>query len=94
MLKYAVQDGSSVMKPLSEEQNAALTDYLSRKPKKCKNCGADDWEFGEIGVVAAELVFSDSQKVEPSPGPFVEVTCRSCGSQETVDCDEAGLSDC
>ena len=80
------------MKPLSEEQKAALTDYLSRK--KCKNCGATDWEFGEIEVVAAELVFSDSQKVEPSPGPFVEVTCRSCGWKETVDCDEAGLSDC
>jgi predicted nucleic-acid-binding Zn-ribbon protein len=82
------------MRPLSEEQKAALTDYLSRKPKKCKNCGATDWEFGEIEIVAAELVFSDSQKVEPSPGPFVELTCRSCGSKETVDCDEAGLSDC
>ena len=61
------------MKALSEEQKAGLTDYLSRKPKKCTNCGATDWEFGEIEVFAAELVLSDSQKVEPESRPV-------CGS--------------
>jgi len=82
------------MKPLSEEQKADLTDYLSRKPKECKNCGGTDWEFGEIEIVAADLIFSDLQQVEPSPGPFVELTCQSCGAKHTVDCDEAGLSNC
>jgi len=82
------------MKPLSEKQRADLNDYLLRNPKACGNCGRTDWELGEIGVFAADLTFGNSEKLKPHPGPFVEVTCRSCGSIETVDCDEAGLSDC
>ena len=78
------------MIPLTDTQRDELTDFLSRK--KCDNCGSTDWEFDEIEIDAAQLDVS-SQKLTPNSGAFVDVTCRSCGEHDSVDCAQAGLTD-
>ena len=76
---------------LSEDQRRALSDYLSRNPLTCAGCGKDAWEFGEIGFPIAE-VYVEPRKIEPSQ-PYVELTCKSCGHSEAVDCTKAGIPD-
>jgi predicted nucleic-acid-binding Zn-ribbon protein len=77
------------MSSLSKAQSAALSDYLKQKEKECGNCGASDWKFGEIQLPTPPVSFGN-EKIEPSK-EFVEVTCKSCGTTDTIDCDDAGL---
>lgn len=82
------------MKPLTEEQRQQVEDYLSRTNKACKNGHSKDWDIGEIDYFAADLIMGDSSKQQPSPGPFVKVRCKKCNETDTVDCEDAGISDC
>jgi predicted nucleic-acid-binding Zn-ribbon protein len=76
---------------LSDLQRKQLGDYLLSHAKSCSKCGRTDWEFGNIQLPAAEIDFGN-KKVEPSR-LFVDITCRSCGSSEAIDCVDADISE-
>lgn len=74
--------------PLSQAQEQALSDHLSRNQLRCV-CGKSDWEFGDKQLPIADLDVT-GRTLQPSR-EFVEVTCRSCGHAEAVDCEKAGI---
>ena len=74
---------------LSESQTEALNHYLSSNRETCPKCGSDDWEFGDIELPAAEVTLGN-EEIKPS-GQFVEITCRSRGETQAIDCIEAGI---
>lgn len=75
---------------LSEGQRKQLGNYLSNQNKICK-CGSNDWEFGETQLPIAGIDLGN-RKIDPSR-MFVDITCRSCGDSEAIDCERAGISE-
>jgi predicted nucleic-acid-binding Zn-ribbon protein len=76
---------------LSEQQRKQLGNYLSTQSKSCSKCGSNDWKFGEIQLPIPDIDFGN-RKIEPSR-LFVDITCRSCGDSEAIDCEHAGISE-